>query len=100
MKCLCTFLGLFLFCVSLSAQKTQREGFVLPEHHNFNCITIMEFQVALTKNGYPVKADNIWGKKTKKAFLKFAIDKGLPSGNVWGYFSEVFPALGFEPCSK
>ncbi len=78
----------------------QWAGFVLPAHPEFYCITIREFQIALTQNGYPVKADNIFGKETKKALIQFHANKGLPIGNVWGCFTEVFPALGFEPCLK
>lgn len=50
--------------------------------------------MALTKHGYPVVADGILGQKTKKALAKFAIDKGLPCGNIGCFSPTAFEALG------
>jgi N-acetyl-anhydromuramyl-L-alanine amidase AmpD len=101
MKSIAILLWFLLFwCPLAQAQKTQDKGFLASNHPQYYCVTIREFQTALTKKGYPVKPTNIWDKKTQKAFMKFVMDKGLPTGNVWGYFSEAFPALGIEPCLK
>jgi hypothetical protein len=103
MKSLSIILLFLGFCPLAQAQtegNTVAKNFVAPDHPEYYCVTVKDLQIALTQKGYPVKADNVFGKKTKKAFIQFAMDKGLPSGNRWGYFSEAMPALGIEPCLR
>lgn len=99
MKLLAIIFLFLLHCPLTKAQtaNTDNKGLVVPYDRQYYCITAKELQIALAKKGYPVKVDNVCGKKTMKAVIQLTIDKGLPIGNIH-YIPVIFPYLGIEPC--
>ena len=83
------------FCQKKDTMPPQKSAYA-----PMNRVTLRDLQKALILHGYKLKVTNRMDKATKKAFLTYVTDNGIPTSNVSGFFnSEMLSSLGFPPNS-